>query len=91
MTFTGLKTYAGLGHGPLAHQRIAVPAVAHADNDGRDGREGKAEEIWKDIHETVGGGLIALIALHLCGVAASSLVHRENLILSMITGNKQAL
>ena len=45
---------------------------------------------WKDIHESLVGISLTLIVLHICGVIASSYVHRENLILAMITGKKQS-
>jgi cytochrome b len=44
---------------------------------------------WKEIHETLVGIALFLIGLHICGVIASSYVHRENLILAMITGVKK--
>lgn len=44
---------------------------------------------WKEIHETLVGITLFLIGLHFCGVLASSYLHRENLILSMITGKKK--
>ena len=44
---------------------------------------------WKEIHETLVGISLFLIGLHICGVVASSYVHRENLILAMITGKKK--
>ena len=44
--------------------------------------------IWKEIHEFSTTFLIFLIVLHTLGVAASSRVHNENLLRSMITGKK---
>ena len=55
---------------------------AHAGNKAR-------AHFWKEIHETLVGVALFLIGLHICGVIASSFVHRENLILAMITGNKK--
>ena len=55
---------------------------SHAGNKAR-------AHFWKEIHETLVGIALFLIGLHICGVIASSYVHRENLILAMITGNKQ--
>ncbi len=41
------------------------------------------------LHLWVANGLLVLIALHLIGVAASSLKHRENLVAAMIHGKKK--
>jgi cytochrome b len=43
----------------------------------------------KELHEAIAYGLIPLAALHVGGVLWSSLAHRENLVLAMITGKKQ--
>jgi cytochrome b len=42
------------------------------------------------IHTWMAWGLLGLIALHLVGVVFTSLRHRENLALAMITGRKAA-
>jgi len=47
-------------------------------------------DVIVDVHETATDVSLALIVLHLIGVAASSRAHRENLVLSMITGRKRA-
>ncbi|PKP62492.1 MAG: cytochrome B [Alphaproteobacteria bacterium HGW-Alphaproteobacteria-8] len=39
-------------------------------------------------HKALVNGLLALVALHLGGVITTSLRHRENLVLAMITGEK---
>lgn len=43
----------------------------------------------EEIHETAVNLALVAIALHLVGVAASSVAHRENLVRAMITGKKR--
>lgn len=51
------------------------------------------QELYGDwvasLHESLFHLLLALVALHLAGVAAGSLAHGENLVRAMITGRKQ--
>jgi hypothetical protein len=42
----------------------------------------------KELHEALSGGLIALVAVHVAGVLASSVLERQNLVAGMITGWK---
>jgi len=42
----------------------------------------------EDLHEGVANTLLALVLVHLAGVFVSSLIHRENLVRSMLTGYK---
>jgi len=95
--FAGLKTLGSEGLGPLANKGIALVRPAYADEDehdegavNTDGRHQKEQksEIWEDIHETMTGFIIFLVIVHVSGVIISSWVHKENLILSMITGKK---
>ncbi|KAF0188637.1 MAG: cytochrome [Desulfobulbaceae bacterium] len=51
------------------------------DDDDRD-------SVWSDIHEMSAQFMLFLIGLHIIGVAVSSRKHNENLVRSMITGNK---
>lgn len=48
----------------------------------------KSVKVWEDIHEGMTGFVIFLVIVHVCGVIASSWVHRENLILGMINGRE---
>lgn len=48
-------------------------------------------ESWvEDLHKNLVTFALLLVALHVAGVALSSLRHRENLVVAMITGQKQA-
>jgi cytochrome b len=47
-------------------------------------------EWLEDVHETVANATLALIAVHVIAVIASSCLHRENLIGAMLTGLKHA-
>ena len=44
----------------------------------------------ENLHKSLVDGLVVLVVLHLAGVLIASLRHRENLVLSMITGQKDS-
>lgn len=44
----------------------------------------------EELHEFVSYAMLAVVGLHVAGVAVSSVMHRENLVRSMITGFKAA-
>ena len=44
----------------------------------------------KDLHAFVSDAMLAVVLIHIAGVVVSSVLHRENLVLSMITGFKSA-
>lgn len=44
----------------------------------------------EELHEVVSYAMLAVVALHVAGVLASSVLHRENLVRAMITGFKRA-
>ena len=96
-TFAGLNALAAKGKGPLASTDLSILSSAHADEDehGEDEkyhstsfRHSQKDEFWKEIHEGMTGVMLFLIIIHICGVLVSSWRHKENLILSMITGRK---
>jgi len=94
------------GQGPLAGwiapagEGAAGEAAGHeeAEDEADEPREAAggdetgegAEEMYEDVHEAFVNFTLLLIALHVVGVIASSLAHRENLVRAMITGRKRA-
>lgn len=47
------------------------------------------EDRMQDFHNFVANTWLGIVVLHLVGVAVGSLVHRENLVLAMVTGYKR--
>ena len=48
------------------------------------------EEAFEEVHEFAANGMLAVVLVHIAGVVVSSLLHRENLVRSMVTGYKTA-
>jgi cytochrome b len=47
-------------------------------------------DVLEELHDLVSYGMLAIVAVHIAGVLISSVMHRENLVRSMITGFKSA-
>lgn len=97
---TGLMTYAQEeGRGPLASFYApsapagAAPGAETSDENGEEseGEERGGEEgALGEIHETLANLTLALVALHILGVALASFMHHENLVRAMVTGRKRS-
>lgn len=48
-----------------------------------------AGEQFKDVHEVLANGALAVVVVHIVGVIAASFLHRENLPRAMVTGYKE--
>ncbi len=95
VSYSGLKILAlKHGEGPLAiqMQSISPIAVAQAQDDIEQylvkEKDEVSEDYWEELHEKYTNIMLILIGLHLAGVVVSSVVHKENLIKTMVTGKK---
>ena len=77
-TVSGLMVYGADQHaGPIASW------MAGMSKDG--------EKALEEIHEILASVTLALVILHIVGVAVASWSHRENLVKAMFTGHKRQL
>jgi cytochrome b len=79
------KTYAGNNPGSAMAavlMFLLVPALFISGS-------GYGGEALEEVHETFAWGLLAVIVLHLAGLAWHTIRHRENISLAMVTGKKE--
>ncbi|HET9735188.1 MAG TPA: cytochrome b/b6 domain-containing protein [Burkholderiales bacterium] len=94
--WSGLEAYGEKGQGPLASLETSVIALAAANGDDRERRDGRKEGrdgkerdgFWEEVHEVLSNFTLFLVFLHVLGGFLSSWLHGENLIRAMITGYK---
>ena len=89
---TGLIAYGEEGKGPLAAV-LVTDANANGNEaehraTAKTGRE-EAESTIGELHGLLANITVALVVAHIFGVAVASFVHKENLVLAMITGRKR--
>ena len=89
---TGLIAYGEEGKGPLAVVMV-TDANANGNEAGRralaERRGEKTESTIDELHGLMANITVALVVAHIFGVAVASFVHKENLVLAMITGRKR--
>ena len=96
---TGLVAYGERGMGPLRGigEPLAGPnPLAQVDEKGNSRPAAssrtheRTESTLAQLHGTLANITLALVILHILGVALASVVHRENLVAAMITGEKRS-
>ena len=89
---TGLVAYGAEAKGPLA--AVLLSDAKANGNEARhravaERRAEKTESAIGELHSLFANITVALMVAHIFGVAVASVVHRENLVLAMITGRKR--
>jgi cytochrome b len=89
---TGLIAYGEESKGPLAAVMV-IDAKANANEAGHrapaESRGEQTESAIGELHGLLANITVALVAAHIFGVVVASFVHKENLVLAMVTGRKR--
>ena len=89
---TGLVAYGEEGKGPLAAVMVTGANANGNEAEHRglaERRGGETESTIGELHGLMANITVALVAAHIFGVVVASFVHKENLVLAMITGRKR--
>lgn len=81
-----------VGHNPAGGWAVLalLVVVALADITGWASYQDGSADLWSELHELVGNGIIVLVGLHVAAVIATGLLHGENLVRAMVNGYKRA-
>jgi cytochrome b len=90
---TGIVSDGEQGKGPLAAAPVTDTTTKANGNEAHRtrpeaGGEG-SESVIREVHDLLADITMALVVAHILGVALASFVHRENLVLAMISGRKR--
>ena len=89
---TGLIAYGEEGKGPLAAVLVTDANASSNEAEHRTLAKTGGEEAKStigELHGLLANITVALVGAHIFGVAVASVVHKENLVLAMITGRKR--
>ena len=79
------------GTGMAMENRTPVPAAFQSVLQVEDRGRGDGDDSpWEEVHEASANLILALVILHIGGVALASIGHRENLVRAMVDGKKRA-
>ena len=89
---TGIVAYGEQGKGPLTAAQVTDTTNAMGNEAHRIPIEAggeRGESAIAEVHDLLADIAMALVVTHILGVALASVVHRENLVLAMISGRKR--